>query len=102
MPRHVEGYHPIVLREVGVAELVTVLAVIGAGGVQAHHGNAFAVLFVIGAVSLPFALDIDIAPDDWIMLVHDFLLSLRLVASAIACGSTPEGFAKMAECCRQS
>ncbi len=71
MPGHVERDDAEIAADVGVAQLVPVLAAVGAGGVQADHRDALAVFLVVGAVRLAFALDINVTPDDGIVCIHD-------------------------------
>ena len=74
MPRHVERDHAEIVVVVRIANLMTVLAAIGAGRVEANHWHAFAALFVIGAICLALALNVNVAANNWIMLIHRILL----------------------------
>ena len=74
MPRHVERDHAEIVVVVRIANLMTVLATIGAGRVEANHWYAFAALFVIGAICLALALNVNVAANNWIMLIHRILL----------------------------
>src|SRR5262249_3909276 len=80
MPGHIEGDHPKVGRDVGVAQLMAILASVSARGMQTDQRNALAMFLVVGAIALALALDIDIPADDWIIPAHVTCASSRPMA----------------------
>ncbi len=68
VPRHVEGQHAEAPGDLGVGQQVTVLAIVGAGGVKADEGDAFSGLLEIEAMGNAFDLGPQIAADHRIEL----------------------------------
>ena len=64
VPRHVEGEHAEVPRDLGVVQQVAPLAIVGAGGVQAHERDALPGFLDVEAMGAAAEVEPEVATDD--------------------------------------